>query len=119
MILLLALNGCASSKPEPLDIRTNPVQIPELILPKADQFEARDVEWIIITENNYEEVFKRLETKNNPIVLFGLTANGYQNLALNLNDLRTFIQQQNSIILAYENYYIRSNSIMKDAVFIE
>jgi len=112
----LVVSACSTPDPEPLQIRTEPVSMPELVLPNADPIRTRPVEWIIITEENYEEVFERLRTSNQDVVLFGLTERGYENLSLNLNDLRTFIQQQNSIIMAYRSYYVRSRSVLEGAV---
>jgi len=104
---------------EPVEIRTRPAEMPELILPNADPIQTRPVEWIIITEENYEQVFQRLKNNRREPVLIGLTDQGYENLALNLNDLRTFIQQQNSIILAYRNFYVRSRAVINNSVVIE
>jgi hypothetical protein len=102
-----------------LEIRTRPATTVELILPNADPIRTRPVEWIIITEENYEEIFQRLKDNRREPVLIGLTDRGYENLSLNLNDLRTFIQQQNAIILAYRNYYVRSQSVINNSVVIE
>lgn len=93
--------------------------MPELILPNADPITTRPVEWIVVTQENYEQVFDRLRNDQQNVVLFGLTEQGYQNLSLNLNDLRTFIQQQNSIIVAYRNFYVRSRNVLNSAVTLE
>jgi hypothetical protein len=45
-----------------------------------------------------------------------LTDNGYESLALNINDLRTHIEQKNEIILAYRRYYNESQNILSNAV---
>jgi hypothetical protein len=102
-----------------LEIRTRPATTVELTLPNADPIRTRPVEWIIITEENYEEIFQRLKDNRREPVLIGLTDQGYENLSLNLNDLRTFIQQQNSIILAYRNYYVRSQAVINNSVVID
>ena len=110
----LLISGCATTKP--IQISTSPVQKPELVLPSADVLAERPVEWILITPDNYEKVFADLKKSGQDVVLFGITAKGYENLSLNANDLRTFMQQQNAIILAYKNYYIRSQSALNGAV---
>jgi predicted transcriptional regulator len=48
-------------------------------------------------------------------LLFGVTDKGYENLALNLSDLRAYLQQQKAIIAAYENYYQQSNKAIEEA----
>lgn len=117
MTALLFLSAC-SPKVEPIEITTTPAQIPALTVPQADQVITRPVEWIIITENNYEEVFNRLRDDNKDVVLFGITAEGYENLSLNINDLRTHIEQKNAIIVAYRRYYVDSQNVLSNAVTI-
>lgn len=68
----------------------------------------KEVEWIIITEENAPEVFAKLKEKGLPVALFGLTDSGYKNIAENLNDIRSMIQQYQTIIAAYEAYYKES-----------
>lgn len=114
---LLVLSAC-SPKVEPIKITTTPAKMPALAVPSADQIVTRPVEWIIITENNYEEVFQKLRAENKDVVLFGITAEGYQNLSLNINDIRTHIEQKNAIIVAYKKYYVDSQNVLSGAVTI-
>ena len=121
LTLLTLLSGCLGrdAVPVPLEIRTQPVEKPELILPTADVLRMRDVEWTIITENNYEEVFTNLGKDGKIVAIFGLSEKGYSNLGLNLSDLRAYIQQQQSIILAYKNYYENAEAALAEAVIVE
>lgn len=84
-------------------------------MPQADELFFRSVEWIIITPENYQETFDRLSEKGSPLVLFGLTDNGYEALATNLSSLRAFVQQQQIIIAAYERYYKESEEALDAA----
>lgn len=105
-----------SSPPvQKIEISTTPVEKPQLVLPKADQLFQRPIEWIIITPENAEEAFKSIQGRGRPILLFGITDKGYENLALNLSDLRAYLQQQKAIIAAYENYYQQSNKAIEEA----
>ena len=111
---ILFVSAC--SKPvQEIQVSAKPVDKPELVLPYADPVKTRDVEWIVITPENYEQVFNDLAKKGKPIVLFGLTDKGYENLSLNLSDIRAYIQQQQAIILAYEGYYKQSNAAIDAA----
>jgi hypothetical protein len=91
------------------------VNKPELVLPYADPIQARDVQWIVITPDNYEKVFNDLTKSGQPVVFFALTDKGYENISLNLSDIRAFIQQQQAIIAAYEGYYKESNAAIDAA----
>ena len=111
------LAGCSLLSPpvQKIEVSTTPVEKPKLVLPKADQLFQRPIEWIIITPENAEEAFKSIQGRGRPILLFGVTDKGYENLALNLSDLRAYLQQQKAIIAAYENYYQQSNEAIEEA----
>jgi hypothetical protein len=116
-LVALLLSSCISLDPlpRPIEISAKPIEKPKLELPKADQLFFRQVEWVLITPENYEEVFDRLSERGRPVVLFGLTDDGYENIATNLSALRMYIQQQQIIIAAYENYYKESNQALDAA----
>ena len=114
MMILTLLTGCLgrSDIPEPIEIKTKPIEKPLLVLPEADELVQRKVEWILITPENYEKVFSDVSDKGRPLVLFGLTDRGYENVSLNLSDIRTYISQQQSIIAAYKRYYTEAEDTM-------
>ena len=65
-----------------------------------------DIEWIIITEENAEEVWTKL--KENPkeeVVLFALDQEGYEIISKNFAQIRTSIAEHRNIIIAYKDYY--------------
>lgn len=63
----------------------------------------RDVNWVIITPENVEEKFAAI--RSGELVLFALTADGYEALGLNLSDIRANIDQYKAIIAVYEKSY--------------
>ena len=109
----LLLSGCSTTKE--LNITTEPIQKPALVLPNVDQLNLQDVEWFVINEENVETVWKRIADDKKDIVLFGLTDDGYEQLALNLSDIMTLIQQQKAIIGAYKEYYEDAEKAIDDA----
>ena len=62
------------------------------------------MEWVIITASNAEEKLEMLKSKDN-VTYFALTPQGYQNLSMNVAELRRYIEQQNAVIAAYQAYY--------------
>jgi nitrogen regulatory protein PII len=76
----------------------------------------KKVTWIVINEDNLEEVRKKLESSGKPFAFYALTGDGYGNLGQNFSDIRALVQQQQAIIAAYENYYTDAEDTMKDAV---
>tara|TARA_Y100000015_G_scaffold2931_1_gene2761 strand:+ start:113 stop:472 length:360 start_codon:yes stop_codon:yes gene_type:complete len=77
-----------------------------LALENPKPLELQDVDWIIITKENADEVFEKVKNdKNGDYALFALTDNGYEKLALNFADIRNKIAEQRQIILSYKEYY--------------
>ena len=99
----LLLAGCAGKQPKIID---KPVLYdrPELVLPKVQPVTQTKVEWVVITAANAEEKLNYLKTKQN-VTYFALTAQGYQNLSMNVAELRRYIEQQNAVVAAYQAYY--------------
>lgn len=111
--LALLLSACATT--HPIEISAKPIDKPQLVLPSADTLNLRDINWIIITPENANDVMAKLNTNGGHVAVFALTDKGYENLSLNINDLRTYVAQLKSIIVAYEGYYKDSNSAIDAA----
>jgi hypothetical protein len=103
LIAVLSLTACTPTV-TPISVTTAPAERVPLTLPPVDVLYLRPVEWIIITKDNAEEVFARLESQGRTAALFALTDSGYENLSLNISDIRKLAQQQRAIIVSYENY---------------
>jgi hypothetical protein len=104
--LVLFLSACGSAQIEsvkPIEVKTIEISRPAPIVPPVDQLRLRPVSWIIITPDNIEEQFAKLQ--KGELVLFAVTADGYQNIALNLSDIRALIEQQNRVIAVYKKQY--------------
>lgn len=114
LVGLLFLSAC-STPPRVIEISSKPIAKPELILPPAKKLNLKEVEWVVINEENALEVFAKLKEDKKDPVLIGLTDDGYEVLALNYSDIMSYIQQQNAIIKAYENYYVLSEEALNDA----
>ena len=108
VLLILALTGCTIGEKR---IKIFQVEEPrqKLNLPDPMPLTLEDIRWIIITSENAEEVFKKLEEAGIDPVLFGLTDEGYEALSKNFAQIRHYIQKQNLIIESYKNYYEPSN----------
>lgn len=102
VLAFLLVAGC-SSPTKLVESRSlverSPISIPELA--PASQM---PLEWSVITRDNMEAKFKELENSGS-VVVFALTPNGYQTMSLNHAELRRYIQQQDSVIAVYKEYY--------------
>ena len=114
LTLLIVLSAC-SAPYEEIKVTTTPVDKPILTLPPVDELNLRGVEWHVITRDNFEEKVREFEERGIPVAFFAVSGDGYEALSLNLNDLRSQVEQLNAIIVAYENYYQASNSALDRA----
>jgi len=114
-LAIAILSGCSSTAPQRIEVSASPVDKPELVLPNADALNMKDVEWILITPENFEERVAEIEATGRPVVFFALTDQGYENISMNFSSIRAFIQQQKAIIAAYENYYKNANEALDAA----
>ena len=60
---------------------------------------------IVINKDNYEKVFKKLQEGKKDIVLFGLTDDGYEQLAINFAQVRKYIMLNRNVLMQYKKYY--------------
>ena len=63
------------------------------------------IHWHIITSENAEEVFKKLEADGIDPVLWGLTDKDFELLAKNFAQIRNKMIETNKILEKYKEYY--------------
>ena len=90
---------------QPVEIQKGAVERTPLRIPDPAPVQARELEWIIITPETAESVWQRLRDSNTDVVLFALTDDGYETLALTMAELRNFVAQQRAITRRYREYY--------------
>ncbi len=105
VLSLGALTGCATNEVQPVVISTVPVQKTALALKDPGPIKTRKVHWFVITPENVDSVFADLQKKKYSLVLFGLTDDGYENLSLNIAEIRAYMTEQKAIVEAYREYY--------------
>lgn len=106
-LMALTVSGCASwfsdDQPRPpVEIVTR--EIPQRIYqpPAPNPLQLEDVEWFVITEENFEEQLGRLqELQGGGWVIFAITPQDYENMAYNFQEMRRYIRQQGEIIIYY------------------
>jgi hypothetical protein len=121
LLLLTNLGGCASfslfdEPPKPITITTVPAEKTPLAIPDPSPLKSKPIRWVIITPANAESVWQRLEQDDEDVVVFALTADGYQQLAVTIAELRNLIATQRVIIQKYREYYEPAKPTAKEPV---
>ena len=103
LILTTFLTSCSGVKT--LEIFKTEVEREKLNLDKPTPLELENLRWIIITSNNAEEVFKKLEEQGIDPVLWGLTDKDFELLAKNFARIRNQLKITNDLLDQYKEYY--------------
>ena len=77
----------------------------QLNLEKPTPLQLEQLQWIIITSENAEEVFKKLEEQGIDPVLWGLTDKDFELLAKNFARIRNQMKITNDLLDKYKEYY--------------
>ena len=103
LILITSLTSCSGVKE--LTIFKKKVEREKLNIDKPTPLQLEQLRWIIITSENAEEVFKRLEEEGIDPVLFGLTDKDFELLAKNFARIRNQLKITNDLLDKYNEYY--------------
>ena len=61
------------------------------------------MKWWVVTEENFKEFKEKFQKENgDPLVAYVLSVRDYETLALNMAEIRRYIEQQKEIIIYYE-----------------
>ena len=103
LILITFLTSCSGVKK--LSIFKEEVPRAKLNLEKPTPLQLEELQWIIITSENAEEVFAKLEAEGIDPVLFGLTDKDFQLIAKNFAQIRNQLKVTNELLDKYKEYY--------------
>ena len=100
---MFLLSSCSSV--QEIEIFKKEVPRAKLDLPDPESPRIQDLNWIIITSENADEVFAKLSEQNIDPVLFGLTDDDYEILAVNFAQIRAYMIKQKMTLQQYREYY--------------
>lgn len=104
----LVLTACTRAPEKEIVTVPTVVEIPQIeaptirIVPRPDSIELKNADIVVVTEANLEDTILRIKETQGDFVLYAMTAQSFESLALNFEQVKRFIEQQNSIILYYE-----------------
>ena len=103
LLLPLLISGCSSFKDIlPVEIKTVEVErhIPIQLHPRPVGL--NDLHFYVVTEDTFSSFKTRFEKENGDFLFYAISVRDYETLALNMAEIKRFIQQQQQIIVYYE-----------------
>lgn len=101
--LLLLSSGCSSWREVlPVEVKTVEVErkIPTQNRPRPVNL--NDIYFYVVTENTFDDFKKRFQKENGDLLFYALSVRDYETIAMNMAELKRFIDQQKQIIIYYE-----------------
>lgn len=99
--LLLLTSGCASVEPQVV-LKTDYVVKDIPVQPHPKPLNLHRVKWYAVTPENMEEFLARFEEEAGINVFFAVSVPDYENMSLNIAELRRYMNQQKALIVYYE-----------------
>ena len=108
ILVILFLTGCSGVKK--LSIFKEEVPRQNLGLEKPTMPELEKLKWIIITSDNADEVFKKMQDEGIDPVIFGLNDKDFQLIAKNFAQIRAHLKVTNDLLDKYKEYYEKEDT---------
>ena len=103
LLLSLLVSSCSSwPKLTQIEIQTVEVERNIPIQNRPRQLDMNDIYFYVVTEQNFEEFKKRFVKENGDLVGYVLSVRDYETLAINMAEIKRYIEQQKQIIIYYE-----------------
>ena len=103
MLLSLLSSGCSSFKDVlPVEIKTVEVErkIPTPNRPRPVKLS--NLHFYVVTEDTLAAFKRRFVKQNGDFLFYAISVRDYETLALNMADIKRFMQQQKEVIVYYE-----------------
>ena len=101
IISFLILSGCGGIKD--VDIKATPVKPTVIHPPIPNQLQMREVKWTVFNRAKIEKLLA--DYPGQEIVLFALSAKGYENISLNMGEITRYLKEQKGIIIYYREEF--------------
>ena len=102
LLLLVTLSSCSWKPEKEVVVQTKIVKPVIEIKERPKGVKMLPVKFYVVTEKTYEEFKERFKKDNGEFVFYAMSVPSYENLALDMAELRRYIEQQKEIIIYYE-----------------
>jgi hypothetical protein len=114
ILLCLLLSSCGSwPKLRQIEVKTVEVDrvIPTQTRPRP--IDLHDITWFVVTEQNFKDFKVRYTKQNGEFLFYAISVRDYETLALNMADIKRYVDQQKQIIVYYEKAVAPKSKVIK------
>jgi len=104
LLLSLLISSCSTWNPlKTIEIKTVEVERNVPIQNRPRQLQLSNIHWYVVTEENFVEFKKKFIKENgDPLVAYVISVKDYETLAIDMAEIKRYIDQQKQIIIYYE-----------------
>ena len=101
--LLLLSSGCSSWREVlPVEVKTVEIERKIPIQNRPRPVKLNDIHFYVVNTENFESFKDRFQKEHGDLVFYGLSVRDYETISYNMAELKRFIDQQQQIIIYYE-----------------
>ena len=100
MILMMACS-CSLVPTKKIEVTAKPMDrtIVQPVMPR--EIDLKEVRWLTITPENYEEQFAVIEDQEGELVFLAMTVPDYEVMAYNMQELKRYITELKDVVVYY------------------
>ena len=100
MVLMMACS-CSLLPTREIQVSAKPVdrQIVQPVMPR--EIDLKQVRWLTITPENFEEQFALIEDQEGELVFLAMTVPDYETMAYNMQEIKRYITELKDVVVYY------------------
>ena len=101
--VILTMLFIASCGVDDVNFKADPIQPLVIHPPVPSQLQMRDIKWTVFNREKLEKLLA--DFPDQEIVLFALSAKGYENISLNMGEITRYLEEQKGVIIYYREEF--------------
>jgi|TARA_R100001594_G_scaffold145250_1_gene195222 hypothetical protein len=95
--------SCSLIPTKEIQVTAKPIdrKIVQPVMPR--EIDLKDVRWLTITPENFQEQFKVIEDQEGELVFLAMTIPDYEVMAYNMQELKRYITELKDVVVYYRN----------------
>ena len=97
----MMVSNCSLLPTKQIEVSAKPIErtIVQPVMPR--EIDLREVQWLTITPENYEEQFAIIEAQEGELVFLAMTIPDYETMAYNMQELKRYIAELKDVVVYY------------------
>ena len=111
----MMVSHCSLIPTKEVEIVSKPVErvITQPIMPR--EIDLKEVMWLTITPENYEEQFAIIEEQEGELVFLAMTIPDYETMAYNMQELKRYITELKDVVVYYRKVTTEDVTVDKES----